>query len=73
MAFHNSLRGTMKVVAFHESSNKLRFELDRKHVFNKSKSNFNFLKIPKFSRSLTYCMSLFCCICSMNTMLLNQM
>jgi hypothetical protein len=34
MAFRNSLRGTMKVVLFHGSSNKLTFKLNEKWVFN---------------------------------------
>jgi hypothetical protein len=61
----------MKVVAFHGSSSKLRFKLDRKHVFNKSKSNFRKFLVLKFSRSLAYCMSSFCHIYSMSMRLLS--
>jgi len=61
----------MKVVAFHGPSNELRFKLDKKHVINKSKSNFKKFLIFKFSRSLAYYMSLFCCICSMSMTLLS--
>jgi hypothetical protein len=40
----------MKVVIFYESSNKLTSKLDRKHIFNKSKSDFRIFQKYYFKR-----------------------
>jgi hypothetical protein len=47
MAFCNSLEGTMNVVLFHGSLNKLTFKLDRKQVFNNSNFDFKIFSIRK--------------------------
>jgi hypothetical protein len=54
MAFHNSLRGTIKVDVLHGSSNKLTFKLDSKQVFSKSKSNLKIFPIQRFSKRVAY-------------------
>jgi hypothetical protein len=59
MAFHNSLQGTIKVVVFHGSSNKLTFKLDKKRVFSKSKSNFRIFLIQRFFKRVAYRMFFF--------------